>query len=57
MYRSETKISTEKEEENSYVAYSSMEDLLEKLKILNYESEFILSLKMKPIHRYRIRCK
>lgn len=51
MYRKDSKIVLEKDQESSYIAFASMEDLLEKLKLLNYESEILNSLKMKPIHR------
>lgn len=54
MYRLEAKITSEKEEENSFLAYANMEDLLEKLKILKYETEFLSLLKMKPLHKYTI---
>lgn len=56
MFRSEPRIIVEKDDEenniNSFVYYAMMEDLLEKLKILNYEKEFLSDLKMKPIHRF-----
>lgn len=51
MYPFEQKIITDKEQEHSYVGYSIAEDLIEKLRLLNYEEEFIRTLKMKPIHR------
>ncbi|XP_032665421.1 intraflagellar transport protein 57 homolog isoform X1 [Odontomachus brunneus] len=35
-----------------YVISIRMEDLLEKLKLLNYDSEFVQDLKMKPINRH-----
>ncbi|KAK0178808.1 hypothetical protein PV327_007658 [Microctonus hyperodae] len=35
-----------------YVVNIRMEDLLEKLKILNYDNEFVHELKMKPINRH-----
>ncbi|KAF5308885.1 hypothetical protein FQR65_LT00585 [Abscondita terminalis] len=50
MYRAEEKISDN--EDNKYIQYAVMEDLLEKLKILHYETDFISNLKMKPIHKY-----
>lgn len=46
-----SRIYTEKEQDNSYKAYCDMEDLLDKLKLLNYEAEFLNFLKIKPIHR------
>ncbi|XP_043269962.1 intraflagellar transport protein 57 homolog [Venturia canescens] len=36
----------------SYVVHIRMEDLLEKLKLLNYDTEFVQELKMKPINRH-----
>lgn len=35
----------------SYISNVRMEDLIEKLKILNYDNEFVQELKMKPINR------
>lgn len=35
----------------SFVVNILMEDLLEKLKILNYENDFVSEYKMKPINR------
>ncbi|XP_070526771.1 intraflagellar transport protein 57 homolog isoform X2 [Cardiocondyla obscurior] len=35
-----------------YIINIRMEDLLEKLKLLNYDSEFVQELKMKPINRH-----
>lgn len=35
----------------SYAATVRMEDLLEKLKILNYDIEFVKNMKMKTINR------
>ncbi|KAG5878758.1 hypothetical protein JTB14_012128 [Gonioctena quinquepunctata] len=52
MIREEHKIISEKEQQFSFAAYTRMEDLLDKLKLLNYESEFLRGLKMKPIHKY-----
>ncbi|KAJ8976230.1 hypothetical protein NQ317_009727 [Molorchus minor] len=46
----EPKIISEKEQEFSYTAFARMEDVLNKLKLLKYESEFLCDLKMKPIH-------
>lgn len=51
MFRSESRINAEKEQENSFTAYSDCEDLLEKLKILNYEQEFLNEIKMRPLHK------
>ncbi|ENN78765.1 hypothetical protein YQE_04777, partial [Dendroctonus ponderosae] len=52
MIRTERKIILEKEQENSFAAYATMEYLLDKLKLLNYETEFLTQIKLKPIHRY-----
>ncbi|XP_074038056.1 intraflagellar transport 57 [Leptinotarsa decemlineata] len=52
MIRGEQKIISEKEQQSSFVAFAQMEDLLDKLKLLNYESEFLRDLKIKPIHKY-----
>jgi len=35
----------------SYVINIRMEDMLEKLKLLNYDEEFVQELKIKPINR------
>lgn len=53
MYRQDVRIVQENEQENSYLVYQHMEDLLDKLKLLNYDTGFIKELKMTPIHRYR----
>ncbi|XP_034950679.1 intraflagellar transport protein 57 homolog [Chelonus insularis] len=54
MFRDGPKIVIEDNEAPSapFVPYIWMEDLLEKLKILNYENEFVQELKMKPINRH-----
>ncbi|KAJ8913943.1 hypothetical protein NQ315_015180 [Exocentrus adspersus] len=52
MMREEPKIISEKAQEFSFAAFACMEDLLDKLKLLKYESEFLSGLKMKPIHKY-----
>lgn len=51
MMREEPKILSEKEQEFSFAAFVCMDDLLDKLKLLKYESEFLSGLKMKPIHK------
>lgn len=51
MFRAEPRIYSEKEQENSFIGYATMEDLLEKLKLLNYEIELLSDLKMRPIHK------
>ena len=35
-----------------YTPFITMEDLLDKLKLLNYELEFVLDLKMRPLNRH-----
>ena len=35
----------------AYATFITMEELLDKLKLLNYDQEFIKSLKMKPLTR------
>lgn len=55
MFRTEPRIIVENDDEtitNTFVYHAMMEDLLEKLKILNYEKEFLADLKIKPMHRY-----
>lgn len=52
MFHEENRIFSEKEQENGYDSFIKMENLLEKLKILNYEEEFLKEIKMKPIHKY-----
>ncbi|KAL3269122.1 hypothetical protein HHI36_008203 [Cryptolaemus montrouzieri] len=56
MFDGGPRIIIEKEDEEnstiSYLHYVVMEDLLDKLKMLNYEKNFLANLKMKPIHRY-----
>ena len=34
-----------------FMPFVVMEDLLDKLKLLNYESEFVTELKMRPLNR------
>lgn len=51
MFRPEPKIVIENEQENSYFSYLVMEDLFDKLNLLNYEKEFVSELKIKPLHR------
>ncbi|KAJ8938930.1 hypothetical protein NQ318_011692 [Aromia moschata] len=52
MMRAEPRIIPEKELEFSYAHFVCMEDLLDKLKLLKYETEFLSGLKMKPLHKY-----
>lgn len=52
MIRVDPIIVSEKEQEYSFNAYVQMEELLDKLKLLKYESEFLNDLKIKPIHKY-----
>ena len=35
-----------------FMPFVVMEDLLDKLKLLNYEQEFVADLKMRPLNRY-----
>lgn len=53
MYRDTPKIVIEDSQAPSaaYVVNVRMEDLLEKLKLLSYDNEFVQELKMKPINR------
>lgn len=53
MFRDNPKIVLEDESALSalYVVHIRMEDLLEKLKLLNYDTEFVQELRMKPITR------
>lgn len=52
MIRADPIIVSEKQQEHSFNSYVQMEDLLDKLKLLKYESEFLSGLKIKPIHKY-----
>ncbi|GLV33098.1 Intraflagellar transport 57 [Carabus blaptoides fortunei] len=52
MYRPEPKIVIENEQEIPYTPYIAMEDLIDKLKLLNYDMEFVKELKMKPLNRH-----
>lgn len=52
MFRQEARIIQENDQENLYLSYLTMEDLLDKLKILNYDNEFVKELKMKPINKH-----
>lgn len=53
MFRDSQKIVVEDETAPSapYVINIRMEDLMEKLKLLNYDAEFVQELKIKPINR------
>lgn len=51
MFRPEPKIVIGNEQESAYFSYLAMEDLFDKLNLLNYEKEFINELKIKPLHR------
>ena len=35
-----------------YSSFIIMEDLLDKLKLLNYEKEIVMTLKMRPLNRH-----
>ena len=54
MFRDSPKVIIEDPDAPSaeYTANIRMEDLLEKLKLLNYDVEFVQNLKMKYISRY-----
>ncbi|KAH0569075.1 intraflagellar transport protein 57 homolog [Cotesia glomerata] len=54
MFRESAKIVIDVEDSPSasYVSNVRMEDLLEKLKLLNYDTDFVQELKMKPINRH-----
>lgn len=54
MYRDSAKLVIEDASSPStaYAAYVRMDDLIEKLKLLNYDVEFVQNLKMKPVNRY-----
>lgn len=45
-------IVSEKPQEKSYVPYVTMVDLIDKLRFLNFDTEFTRKMKMKPIHKY-----
>ena len=36
----------------AYMSFVVMEDLLDKLKLLNYEEEFVRELRMRPLNRH-----
>ncbi|KAL1117953.1 hypothetical protein AAG570_004264 [Ranatra chinensis] len=40
------------EDQQGYTGLALMEDLLDKLKLLDYEEEFIKGLKMRPLNRH-----
>lgn len=47
----EKKIVSDTEQEYPFISFVDCEDLLNKLKLLNYEDEFLKDLKIKPIHK------
>lgn len=47
----EQKIVSEKEQSYPFSGYATAEDLVEKLRLLNFDDEFTSALKMKPLHR------
>lgn len=51
MFPFEQRIISEKEQNYSFSGYATAEDLIEKLRLLNYDDEFTNALKMKPLHR------
>lgn len=52
MYRQDARLVQENDQENNFTTHMMMEDLLDKLKLLNYDVEFVKELKMKPINRW-----
>lgn len=52
MISTEPRIVLEKEQDNSFSAFVTMEYFLDKLKLLNYETEFLKGIKLKPLHKY-----
>lgn len=52
MFRPEPKVILENDIPNEAIAIVCMEDLMEKLKLLNYENDFLKKLNMKPLNRY-----
>lgn len=55
MFRTDSRLIQENDQENLYASYLAMEDLLDKLKVLNYDVEFVKELKMKPLNKYNIK--
>lgn len=51
MFGADQKFACEKAHVIFYSPFLAMEDLLEKLKLLNYETELLEVLIIKPIHR------
>lgn len=51
MFNVEPRIKSEKEQDFSFNVYVAMEDLYDKIKLLNYEQEFLSGLKLKPLHK------
>lgn len=52
MIRTDPIIVSEIQQEHQFNAYVQMEELLDKLKLLKYESEFLSDIKIKPVHKY-----
>lgn len=52
MISNDPKIIYENDQDNPFTAFVTMEYLLDKLKLLNYETEFLKDIKLKPIHKY-----
>ncbi|XP_019875718.2 intraflagellar transport protein 57 homolog [Aethina tumida] len=48
----EKKIVSDTEQEYPFISFVDCEDLSNKLKLLNYEDEFLKDLKIKPIHKF-----
>lgn len=51
MFREEPRLQAEKEQEFPFIHCIRNEDLLEKLKLLKYESELLAVEKVRPIHK------
>lgn len=60
MYQSELEIMTktnsandeEGDQQNPFIQFIQMEELYDKLKLINHENDFIRQYKMRPINRY-----
>lgn len=52
MFRPDPKVISENEPSDETIAIICMEDLMEKLKLLNYENDFLKKLHLKPLNRY-----
>ncbi|XP_060530754.1 intraflagellar transport protein 57 homolog isoform X2 [Cylas formicarius] len=52
MISTDVRIESDKEQEKSFSLFASMDYLLDKLKLLNYETEFLPEIKIRAIHKY-----